>query len=112
MWLRPGVVITDACDLTLPVVGISVPVSQLRLTEISQAFRVRNMTSAGWGPARGLGGECNRTATFALQQPSAQLNRLPALPGHSSVAITGDVYGHVMPETARAASDVMAGLLG
>jgi integrase len=32
--------------------------------------------------------------------------------GHSSIAITGDVYGHTSGPTARAAIDGRAGLLG
>ena len=56
--------------------------------------------------------------TYAIRQRPLWLRKgvglktVSDLLGHSSVAITGDVYGHVMPETARAASDVMAGLLG
>ena len=50
-------------------------------------------------------------ATLWLRQ-GVGLQTVSDLLSHSSVAITGDVYGHVMPETASAASDVMAGLLG
>ena len=32
--------------------------------------------------------------------------------GHSSIAITGDVYGHTSDDTARAAVDGLAGRLG
>ena len=32
--------------------------------------------------------------------------------GHSSIAITGDVYGHTRDDTARAAVDGLAGRLG
>ena len=32
--------------------------------------------------------------------------------GHSSIAITGDVYGHTTDDTARAAVDGLAGRLG
>jgi len=32
--------------------------------------------------------------------------------GHSSIAITGDVYGHTADDTARAAVDGLAGRLG
>ncbi|WP_160145457.1 hypothetical protein [Arthrobacter sp. SLBN-53] len=34
------------------------------------------------------------------------------LPGHSSIAITGDVYGHTSEDTARAAIDSLLGRLG
>ena len=34
------------------------------------------------------------------------------LPSHSSIAITGDVYGHTSDDTARAAVDGLAGRLG
>jgi integrase len=32
--------------------------------------------------------------------------------GHSSIAITGDVYGHVAPDVAREAMDVLGDALG
>jgi integrase len=32
--------------------------------------------------------------------------------GHSSIAITGDIYGHSSDETARAAIDGLSGTLG
>jgi integrase len=32
--------------------------------------------------------------------------------GHSSIAITGDVYGHVAPDVAREAMDVLGDVLG
>jgi integrase len=32
--------------------------------------------------------------------------------GHSSIAVTGDVYGHTSDHTARAAVDGLAGRLG
>jgi integrase len=32
--------------------------------------------------------------------------------GHSSIAITGDVYGHTSDDTARAAVEGLAGRLG
>ena len=32
--------------------------------------------------------------------------------GHSSIAITGDIYGHTSEDTARAAVDRLAGKLG
>ena len=32
--------------------------------------------------------------------------------GHSSVAVTGDVYGHTSDDAARAAVDGLAGRLG
>jgi integrase len=32
--------------------------------------------------------------------------------GHSSIAITGDMYGHTSDDTARAAVDGLAGRLG
>jgi integrase len=32
--------------------------------------------------------------------------------GHSSISITGDVYGHTSDDTARAAVDHLAGWLG
>jgi integrase len=32
--------------------------------------------------------------------------------GHSSIAITGDVYGHVSPDISREAIDILGQILG
>jgi len=44
--------------------------------------------------------------------PVCRSRRSPILLGHSSIAITGDVYGHTSDDTARAAVDGLAGRLG
>ena len=43
---------------------------------------------------------------------NAESGAVADLLGHSSIAITGDVYGHTSDDTARAAVDGLAGRLG
>ena len=40
------------------------------------------------------------------------LTEVSQILGHSGIAITADVYGHVAPEVSRAALDVLADALG
>jgi integrase len=42
----------------------------------------------------------------------AESGAVADLLGHSSIAITGDAYGHTSDDTARAAVDGLAGRLG
>jgi integrase len=39
------------------------------------------------------------------------LNVVPEILGHSSIAITGDIYGHVSPDVARQAIDLLGDAL-
>jgi integrase len=45
-------------------------------------------------------------------ESGAVIKAVAELLGHSSIAITGDVYGHTSDDTARAAVDGVAGRLG
>jgi integrase len=45
-------------------------------------------------------------------KPGLHIKAVADLLGHSSIAITGDVYGHTSDDTARAAVDGLAGRLG
>jgi integrase len=48
---------------------------------------------------------------FGLES-GVHIKAVADLLGHSSIAITGDVYGHTSDDTARAAVDGLAGRLG
>jgi len=52
------------------------------------------------------------SAAVAWLDAGVHIKAVADLLGHSSIAITGDVYGHTSEETARAAVDGLAGLLG
>ena len=43
--------------------------------------------------------------------PGVPLTVVSQILGHSGIAITADVYGHVAPEVSRAALDILAGAL-
>ena len=53
---------------------------------------------------------CPRLGTATAS--GAHIKAVADLLGHSSIAITGDVYGHTSDDTARAAVDGLAGRLG
>jgi integrase len=52
------------------------------------------------------------SAAVAWLEAGVHIKAVADLLGHSSVAITGDVYGHTSDDTARAAVDHLAGWLG
>ncbi|MGA5465588.1 tyrosine-type recombinase/integrase [Mycobacterium sp. NPDC050041] len=52
------------------------------------------------------------SAAVAWLESGVHIKAVADLLGHSSIAITGDVYGHTSDDTARAAVDVLAGRLG
>ncbi len=52
------------------------------------------------------------SATVAWLEAGVHIKAVADLLGHSSIAITGDVYGHTSDDTARAAVDGLAGPLG
>ena len=53
-----------------------------------------------------------RGAAVAWLESGVHIKAVADLLGHSSIAITGDVYGHTSDDTARAAVDGLAGRLG
>ena len=59
---------------------------------------------------------CDRAALSARlatgTTSGVHIKAVADLLGHSSIAITGDVYGHTSDDTARAAVDGLAGRLG
>jgi integrase len=52
------------------------------------------------------------SAAVAWLEAGVHIKAVADLLGHSSIAITGDVYGHVSDETARAAVEGLSGALG
>lgn len=52
------------------------------------------------------------SAAVAWLESGVHIKAVADLLGHSSIAITGDVYGHTSDDTARAAVDALAGRLG
>ncbi|HSS23671.1 MAG TPA: hypothetical protein VLL82_04535 [Mycobacterium sp.] len=46
------------------------------------------------------------------RESGVHIKAVADLLGHSSIAITGDVYGHTSDDTARAAAEGLAGRLG
>jgi integrase len=81
-------------------------------TPISEELvdRVRHLTNTSF-PAG-----CDRAALSARlatgTTSGVHIKAVADLLGHSSIAITGDVYGHTSDDTARAAVDGLAGRLG
>ena len=48
----------------------------------------------------------------STSKAGVHIKAVPDLLGHSSIAITGDVYGYTSDDTARAAVDGLAGRFG
>ena len=55
---------------------------------------------------------CGTAPRWRGWSPGVHIKAVADLLGHSSIAITGDVYGHTSDDTARAAVDGLAGRLG
>lgn len=52
------------------------------------------------------------SAAVAWLESGVHIKAVADLLGHSSIAITGDIYGHTSDDTARAAVDGLAARLG
>jgi integrase len=52
------------------------------------------------------------SAAVSWLESGVHIKAVADLLGHSSIAITGDIYGHTSDDTARAAVDGLAGRLG
>ncbi|WP_235687375.1 tyrosine-type recombinase/integrase [Mycobacteroides chelonae] len=52
------------------------------------------------------------TAAQTWLEAGVHIKAVSDLLGHSSIAITGDIYGHTSDDTARAAMDALAERLG
>jgi len=87
-------------------------------TEFGQPIDPRNASRAMTIAARkaGLDGvgihTLRHTAASTMLEAGVPLRTVSEILGHGSVQVTGDIYGHVSSEGARAAVDRLAALLG
>jgi integrase len=79
------------------------PRNALRTVEI--AAQKAGMTEIGVHTLR-------HSAAVAWMESGVHIKAVADLLGHSSIAVTGDVYGHTSDTTARAAADVLSDRLG
>ncbi|WP_249025795.1 tyrosine-type recombinase/integrase [Mycobacterium europaeum] len=96
-WQNSGLVFTT--ELGGPVD----PRNLLRVIEV--ASRAAKVDGVGVHTLR-------HSAAVAWLESGVHIKAVADLLGHSSIAITGDVYGHTSDDTARAAVDALAGRLG
>ena len=87
-------------------------------TELGRVVEPRNLlrlveTAAKRIGLEGVGAHTLRhSAATAWLEAGVHIKQVSDLLGHSSVAITGDVYGHGSDQSARAAVDGLSGVLG
>lgn len=87
-------------------------------TELGSVVDPRNLLRVVEAAARrtgleGIGAHTLRhSAATAWLEAGVHIKQVSDLLGHSSVAITGDVYGHGSDQSARAAVDGLSGALG
>ncbi len=75
------------------------------------AFRALSMAATKAGlPHAGLH-TLRPSAASVLLTGGAPLKVVSEILGHSSIAITGDIYGHVSPDVARQAMDTLGDAL-
>ncbi|RBY78778.1 hypothetical protein DQ238_12015 [Geodermatophilus sp. TF02-6] len=75
------------------------------------AFRALKVAAVRAGlPEAGLH-TLRHSAASVLLTRGVPLKVVSEILGHSSIAITGDVYGHVAPDVAREAMDVLGDVL-
>jgi integrase len=76
------------------------------------AFRGLKVAAAKVGlPDVGLH-TLRHSAASVLLTHGVPLKVVSEILGHSSIAITGDVYGHVAPDVSREALDILGDVLG
>ncbi len=87
-------------------------------TELGAPVDPRNLlrvieVAAKTAKVEGIGVHTLRhSAAVAWLESGVHIKAVSDLLGHSSIAVTGDVYGHTSDDTARAAIDTLAGRLG
>jgi integrase len=77
----------------------------VRLRVIDEASRAAKVDGVGVHTLR-------HSAAVAWLESGVHIKAVADLLGHSSIAVTGDVYGHTSDDTARAAIDGLAERLG
>lgn len=96
-WVDSGLVFTNEFG------GPVEPRNLLRTIEV--AAKVAGVQGIGVHTLR-------HSAAVAWLEAGVHIKAVADLLGHSSIAITGDVYGHTSDDTARAAVDGLASQLG
>jgi integrase len=87
-------------------------------TEFGTPVEPRNIlrtveTAAAKAGMEGVGVHTPRhSAAVAWREAGVHIKAVADLLGHSSIAVTGDIYGHTSDDTARAAVDGLIGTLG
>ena len=87
-------------------------------TELGAPVDPRNLLRVIEGAAKTAGVEgvgvhtLRHCAAVAWLEAGVHIKAVADLLGHSSIAITGDVYGHTSDDTARAAVDGLSTALG
>ena len=87
-------------------------------TELGTPVEPRNIlrtveTAAAKAGMEGVGVHTLRhSAAVAWLEQGVHIKAVADLLGHSSIAVTGDVYGHTSDDTARAAVEGLIGTLG
>ncbi|MEE6179204.1 tyrosine-type recombinase/integrase [Mycobacterium sp. 050134] len=87
-------------------------------TELGSVVDPRNLLRVVEAAAKRIGLEgvgahtLRHSAATAWLEAGVHIKQVSDLLGHSSVAITGDVYGHGSDQSARAAVDALSGALG
>ncbi len=87
-------------------------------TELGTPVEPRNIlrtveTAAAKAGMDGVGVHTLRhSAAVAWLEQGVHIKAVADLLGHSSIAVTGDIYGHTSDDTARAAGEGLIGTLG
>jgi integrase len=87
-------------------------------TELGHVVEPRNLLRVVEAAAKRIGLDgvgvhtVRHSAATAWLEAGVHIKQVSDLLGHSSVAITGDVYGHGSDQSARAAVDGLSGVLG
>ncbi|OBH15180.1 site-specific integrase [Mycobacterium sp. E3247] len=86
-------------------------------TELGRPVDPRNLLRVVETAARAAGVDTDlhtirHSAAVAWLEAGVHIKAVADLLGHSSVAITGDIYGHTSDDTARAAVEGLSGALG
>ena len=81
--------------------------------DLRNALRALNVAATRAGlPHAGLHTRRHSAASVMLTHGGVPLKVVSEILGHSSIAITGDVYGHVAPDVARGAMDILGAAFG
>jgi integrase len=104
--------IADTVDDGSGLVAALLPSGGLARTDARNLLRVLE-AAAKAAKIEGVGVHTLRhSAAVSWLESGVHIKAVADLLGHSSIAITGDVYGHTSNDTARAAVDGLAGRLG